>query len=422
MSEYKKYIIIKKVDLPDEQKYHGLSKDAEYKHLYTLDSLGFPSGAVELTDEEKDLVERLPQVAEVLPDEDVTLPTPIESDDVNEEGVRALDQIRATEAHQKGFRGEGVIISILDTGLDQRHAETTVKDNFVEARSFVGDGTWHDRSSGHGTWCIGAVCSPQYGVAPKAKLLVGKVLGDNGSGSTSGIIQGIAWSVERGAKVISMSLGGSGGPNDAMSRAVDAARERGVITVAAAGNDQRGTNALTADVHSPGAARTAMTSAALNTADQLAPFSSWGKCVDIAGPGWNIEGLGLNGATGRFMSGTSMSTPHNAGGVALGFQKNPDATKVEVAIYTTARKLDYDPVKIGHGVMDINAAIDALAGSPVPEPAPPAPEPTPPTNPPERYFPDLPRVPVYRFARGADDKECVITKRQAEVGHFEPKA
>jgi len=417
MSEYRKYIIFKTVDLPEEEKYHGLSKDSEYRHLYTLDSLGFPSGTVEMTEEEKELVESLPQVREVLPDQTVTVPTPVEAEDVGEEGLAALDQIRATQAHEKGFRGEGIKVAVLDTGLDKTHAETTFKDRLVATATFVGDGTWHDRQSGHGTWCCGAVAAPQYGVAPKSLLLVGKVLGDNGSGSTSGIIEGIGWAVRNGAKVISMSLGGDGNPNDAMSRAVDGARAKGVITVAAAGNDQRGTTALTADTHTPGAAPKAMTSAALNVSDELAPFSSWGKCVDIAGPGWNIAGLGLNGTTGRSMSGTSMSTPHNAGGVVLCVQKKDDPTAIEQAVYSTARKLNYEAIKTGHGVMNVSAALDALGGT------------TPP--PPAGYFPNLSRVGLSTLnrERGALlEKECILfvqptpADAKRDVGHYIPKA
>lgn len=416
MSEYTKYIIVKKVDLPDEQKYHGLSKDAEYEHLYTLDSLGFPSGVVEMTEEEKAEVEQLPQVDKVYEDVERSIPTPIESD-ATEDATKALDQIRATQAHQKGFTGKGVRIAVLDTGLDQRHAETTFAGRIGAAASFVGDGTWYDRKSGHGTWCCGAVGSPQYGVAPDCIIIVGKVLGDNGSGSTSGIIRGIAWAVDNGAKVLSMSLGGSGSPDDPMSRAVDAARAKGVITVAAAGNEQRGTTAFTADRHSPGNARTSMTSAALNVSDQLADFSSWGNCLDIAGPGWNIPGLGLNGTVGRSMSGTSMSTPHNAGGVALCYEKSKDDVAIEKAVYSTVRKINYEAYKVGHGVMNVDAALTALSGG---------------TKPPdEGYHPDLVRTGLSTFNRKRGNlltTEQVLyiqpkaSDPKTDIGRFIPKA
>lgn len=151
--------------------------------------------------------------------------------------------IRTKDAWDKGYTGEGVMIAILDTGIDDSHPDLLGK--VVMKKSFVSGEDETDRN-GHGTHCAslaageGIVYDGAYrGVAPDAKLINAKVLDSGGSGSTSGIIEGMEWAINNGADIISMSLGGdpTEGLNSPLTEAANQASERGVVMVIAAGNN-----------------------------------------------------------------------------------------------------------------------------------------------------------------------------------------
>jgi subtilisin family serine protease len=198
------------------------------------------------------------------------------------------------------------------------------------------------------------VCSKEYGFAPEAQLLSGKVLDDNGSGQYSWIIAGINWAKEKGAHVASLSLGGPGAKDSPINQAINAAYLKGMNSAVAAGNEQRGRIDRVADTSTPASAAYATTVAACNIQSQLAPFSNWGYCVDVMALGVNAEGLGLNGNFGRRMSGTSMATPYVAGAMALYRAQGISAAGVKKRIYGESRNTrDYSYIKEGHGILRV---------------------------------------------------------------------
>ncbi len=133
-------------------------------------------------------------------------------------------------------------MAVLDTGLALDHPD--VEGRAVESRSFV-QGEQVQDAQGHGTHCIGTVAGPavpaegrRYGVAPGVRLLAGKVLSDQGTGTDADILAGMSWAISEGARVISMSLGAdqrevSSAYETVGRRALDA----GTLIVAAAGNN-----------------------------------------------------------------------------------------------------------------------------------------------------------------------------------------
>lgn len=207
-------------------------------------------------------------------------------------------------------RGEGLLVAVLDTGL-YMHPE--LQGQVYASRDFTGDGI-ADRH-GHQTHCNGIIAAVDndmgvVGVAPKCKLLVGKVLGNSGSGSDTWIANGIRWAADEGAHIISMSLGSSS-PAPRIRDACQYAVSKGCIIFAAAGNEGPGENTS----GYPGSYPECCSVGAIDSNGKLTSFSSRGK-VDIAAPGANVLSLGLSNNYVR-MSGTSMATPFAAGCGAL---------------------------------------------------------------------------------------------------------
>ena len=250
--------------------------------------------------------------------------------------AQSTAQIGAPAAWAAGFDGTGVKVAVLDTGADLNHPDLAGR--VSTAVSFV-PGQDASDGNGHGTHTLSTVGGSgaasggvEKGVAPGANLIVGKVLGNDGSGDDSWVIAGMEWAAGQGAKVISMSLGGSDPSDgtDPMSLALDQlSAQTGALFVVAAGN-----TGAEASMSSPGAADAALTVTAVDSNDQLAYFSTMGPRFgdyalkpDIAAPGVDILAALAGGTadTGYYqtMSGTSMATPHVAGAAAIVAQEHP---------------------------------------------------------------------------------------------------
>lgn len=221
---------------------------------------------------------------------------------------------------------------VIDTGILASHSQFGGR---VQAGySAINDGYGTSDCAGHGTHVAGTIGGSTYGLAKNVKLYPVRVLGCNGSGSTSGIIAGMDWvaNTHRGPAVANMSLGG--GASSATDQAVMRLRNSGVVVVVAAGNENQ--NACNV---SPARANGAITVGSTQSNDYRSSFSNWGTCVNIFAPGSNITSSWSTGNTAtNVISGTSMATPHVAGAAALYLAANPNATpaQVEQALYANA--------------------------------------------------------------------------------------
>jgi len=253
----------------------------------------------------------------------------------------STDQIGAPVAWQAGLDGKGSTVAVLDTGIDAEHPD--LAGQIVASKDFTGSATGTGDVVGHGTHVASTVAGTgaasggkERGVAPGADLLIGKVLGDNGGGYESQIIEGMQWAVAHEADVVSMSLGSSSPTttcDDPIAQAVDelSASSRSLFVIAA-GNIGASQNT----VSSPGCASSALTVGAVDSTDATAQFSSRGPVggthvlkPEIAAPGVRILAAAAGGRgvyAYQSMSGTSMATPHVAGAAAIAREAHPGLT------------------------------------------------------------------------------------------------
>ncbi|MCX4998445.1 S8 family serine peptidase [Streptomyces longwoodensis] len=284
-------------------------------------------------------------------------------------------RIGTPAAWAAGLTGKGVTVAVLDTGVDLGHPD--LADRVGVSRSFVEGEEVADRN-GHGTHVTSTVGGSgaasdgrEKGVAPGAALAVGKVLGDQGSGSESQIIAGMEWAArEVRADVVSLSLGTTepSDGTDPMARAVDTlSAETGALFVVAAGN-----TGTPSSIGSPGAADAALTVGAVDSADRPAPFTSAGPRhgdnalkPDLSAPGVDILAARsrLTDGSGPYttLSGTSMAAPHVAGVAALLAEQHPDwsGARLKDALMSTSAPLDAPAYTVGAGRVSVPDAIGA---------------------------------------------------------------
>ncbi len=275
------------------------------------------------------------------------------------------------------YTGAGVVIAILDTGIDTKHIE--LQDSIIKTKSFKGN---PKDSNGHGTHVSGIITgngvfeiSNNYGypspnratgVAPEAGIIVGKVCAPRGC-FYSDIAAGIEWAVAEGADVISISIGGSpiGGDNcdgDFIADKANWAVDNGVVVVVSSGNDYSSTG-----VSSPACGSKVIAVGAVDQSDTVADFSNSGPALDIVAPGVGVLSTYSCDAAGdcgsywyAWMSGTSMAAPHVAGAAALVLQSHPgfSVDQVKDALYSTAKDVGSQD---GNGRVDVLGAVNYLS-------------------------------------------------------------
>lgn len=206
-------------------------------------------------------------------------------------------------------RGDGIKVAVIDTGVESTHSELKVLGGYS---SIEGDASWED-GHGHGTHVAGTIAAADnekgvVGVAPNVDLYGVKVLNAKGEGTYATVIAGVQWAVENKMVIANMSLGGDE-TTQAFKDAMQAAADKGLTVVAAAGNNSGA-------VGYPAKYPSTIAVAASDSNDKGAYFSSRGPEVDVIAPGARIYST-FKGGGYKTLDGTSMASPHVAGLAAL---------------------------------------------------------------------------------------------------------
>ncbi len=250
-------------------------------------------------------------------------------------------------------------VAVVDSGVDLGHPDLAGR--LVAGHDFVdGDATPQD-ANGHGTevaGIIGARGNNAAGVAGidwAARIMPVRVLNAQGSGYDSDVIAGIEWAADHGAGIVNLSLGGTA-DDPLVRQAVQYARSKGALVVAASGNDGK------AEAFYPAAYPEVVAVTATNGSTPVY-FSNTGSYVDLAAPGWNITSTALGGGYATGGAGTSFAAPIVSGVAALVHAAHPSWTWDQVVHQMEATAVDRgtpgrDDI-VGYGVVDAGAAVGA---------------------------------------------------------------
>jgi subtilisin family serine protease len=273
----------------------------------------------------------------------------------------------------RGFRGQGVIVGHLDTGVDGRHPALqraihafAVFDEL--GRQVVPDPTPAFDTEDHGTHTAGTIAGRAVGgrfigTAPKAMLASAVVI--EGGQVVARLLGGMDWAIGQGVRILSMSLGLRGWWTEFIP-ITQILRARGVLPVFAVGNEGAGTS------RSPGNYPEPVSVGAIDRLGNVATFSSSQTFVrnvdptvpDLVAPGVSVLSARTGGGY-QMMDGTSMATPHVAGLAAVLLSAKPDATvdELERAILAScALDATWMPDRVGRGLPDAQRALDVLTG------------------------------------------------------------
>ncbi|MEA5598694.1 S8 family peptidase [Rivularia sp. UHCC 0363] len=270
------------------------------------------------------------------------------------------DAVKAPEAWNRGYTGQGVVVAVLDTGVDRNHDD--LRNNIWTNKGEIADNGKDDDGNGyiddvygwnfdgnnnntidvdgHGSHVSGTIAGTKNdigvtGIAYDAQIMPVKVLDDSGSGSNTAVADGIYYAVDNGADVINLSLGGSF-PSFGIEKAVKYASDKGVTVVMAAGNSGGDTPLYPARY----AEKYGIAVGAIDEQKNLASFSNRAgsePLTYVTAPGVDIYSTLPNNKYASY-SGTSMATPHIAGVVALMLSANPnlDSKQIRQVLEETA--------------------------------------------------------------------------------------
>ncbi|SFB35568.1 Serine protease, subtilisin family [Cohnella sp. OV330] len=269
----------------------------------------------------------------------------------------------ATERGWNVTRGkQDIVVAVVDTGVQLDHPD--LKGRLVAGTNIVDPSAPPEDDVGHGTHVAGIIAAEvnnNEGVAGMTwytKVMPVKALDNSGAGTTYSVAEGIIWAADHGAQVINLSLGNYA-EAQFLHDAIKYAHDKGVIVVAASGND---------NTDRPGypAAYPEVVAVGATGSDELrAPYSNYGDYIDVAAPGTSIAST-YPGSRYAALSGTSMAAPHVSALASLMLAADGSLTNDRIAelLGKTARDLGAagKDTEFGYGQIDVRGAVEAAAG------------------------------------------------------------
>lgn len=333
------------------------------------------------------VVELRPAEAELLRRRGVRLE---ESEVVQLALKESVPLVGAPRAWELGFSGKGVKIAVIDSGISETCG---LEGKVIYAKSFINEPA--EDLNGHGTHVAAIAVSDdrEYrGVAPGAHIVNLKAFNRTGRSMTHIVARAMYEAIKADVDVVNMSFGGRGRLDDLLSRLANLMAARGIVPVAAAGNEGPGRGT----VSSPGTAAHAITVGAVDKEKKVAPYSSRGPVgnlikPDLVAPG-GIKGQEIVASRPRAIDppckkigtcymgciGTSMAAPHVSGAAALlieamGGRREDTAFIIKRVLTETAEDLGQEREAQGAGLLRIDKAIEYLKKPSHPAPTPTAP-------------------------------------------------
>ena len=314
----------------------------------------FPTGELEMIQELKVLAAQFQSKIEEIEKYIKNKPLPKQNFGDMEWGLKAMGLDKTI------YSGKGVDICVLDTGFDTSHPDFVLRS--IEGKSFIANEAWDNDVNGHGTHCTGIAAGnirndngKRYGIAKEANIKIGKVLANNGRGTTSSVIDAIDWAITKGFRIISMSLASPVKLNEKPSPLFEAvgkkALENNCLIIAAAGNDSNRPS-MPEPVSAPANAISIMAVAAIDSQMNIARFSNGGinsasgGNINVCAPGVDIVSAYIKNSKSnevyRAMNGTSMATPHVSGLAALYMEQFPQKTAKDIweMLESNAQKIE----------------------------------------------------------------------------------
>lgn len=346
-----------------------------------------------------------------IPEDEVARPAP-----ATREITQNVTQVRADQVWALGYTGQGVVVAVIDTGVNYNHVDLAdhLWDGGTEFPHHGYDVKNNDNDPmddhGHGSHCSGTVCGDgtgpsQTGMAPDATLMCVKCLDSSGNGGAEAISAGIQWAVEHGCDMFSMSLGianSSVSERTLLRHTCEATLDAGIVAAIAAGNE--GSSQWQFPIpnnvrvpgscpppymdpiqgENPGGQTCSVCIGAVDYNDAAAYFTSQGPVTwtntefgdypynpgiglirpDVCAPGVDIKSINYQTNNGyTLMSGTSMATPCAAGCIALMLSKDPNLTPAEVCRILEETALPLAEGKsntYGFGRIDVFQAVEAI--------------------------------------------------------------
>jgi len=291
-----------------------------------------------------------------------------------------LQKIKAQSAWEQGLTGKGVIVGVIDTGIDETHPDLAGK--VILNKDFTKDGNTTDHH-GHGTHVSGTIAGgsasgKSIGVAPEAQIMMAKVFDKKGGATMDNLLKAMEWFLDPDGdpntndspRVVSNSWGANSQFSYGFRNIIRTWKRFEIFPNFAAGN-----SGFYFSINAPGAYPFSYAIGAVDENQKVTSFSSRGPTIwweskwypqfikkpDVSAPGLDVYSSMPGGKWSR-MSGTSMATPHVAGVIALMLQANPDLTVADMQeiLDTTAKDLGSNGKdnRYGHGIVQVDQVVE----------------------------------------------------------------